>query len=146
MWTPRNPSQFEPGANCPITTTILKRVLGDTAFYTRSKDQAFSEELYHRSEFEREIRRKQWEHEFPYWTWWGDRRRTISGETPLSENESLALVNATKLQVLDFTSPAPPELDWYGGGNCTAAVNGSCSTSRRQKKKKSKKSKKRNVF
>ena len=146
MWTPRNPIQYEPGANSPITPTVLKIALRDTAILSWSEDQAFAVELYHRAEFEREIRGKMWEGELPYWTWWGDRRRTISGETPLSENGSLALVNATRLQVLDFTSPAPPELDWYGGGNCTAAVNGSCSTSRRQRKKKSKKIKKRNVF
>lgn len=145
MWTPRNPRLFEPGANSPITPTVLKRALRDAAILSWSKDQPFAVELYHRAEFVWDIREKMWEGESPYWTWWGDRRRTIAGETPLTENGSLALVNATRLQVLDFTSPAPPVLDWYGGGDCTTAVNGSCSTSRRQKKK-NKKSKKRNVF
>lgn len=77
-----------------------------------------------------------WGGEIPYWTWWGDRRRKVRA---LTENGSLASVNATRLPVLDFTAPAPPpELGWYGGGNCTAVGDGSCSTSRRQRTKKSK--------
>lgn len=144
VWTPRNPRQFEPGANFPITPTVLKRVLRDTAILSWSKDHDFAVELYHRAEFVWEIREKMWEGEFPYWTWWGDRRATIAGDTPLAENGSLALVNVTRLQVLDFTSPAPPELDWNGSGHCTAAGNGPCSASRRQKTEV--KNKKRNLF
>ena len=101
IWAPHyNPHRFEPGANFWIISQAL--INGLLPRIDRDPHSDFSRELLHRANYiKRIVNTYQEPVHLPYWTWWGDDRRP---RAPLSENESLTLVNATELQVKSITS------------------------------------------
>ena len=145
IWNPRtNARQFEPGANDPsIPSALSLYVKGWSETLSReSPHAAFLDELDHRRVFLDSIVAKQVSMQPPYWTWWGEQRRGRLGETAVPGDTGLALVNATEVPVMNFTSLTSPGLDILGAEDCTSSANGLCSsTSRRQKRKQ-----KRSVF
>ena len=145
IWNPRtNAGQFEPGANDPSISSALSFFVKGTSEILRrdSPHAAFPDELDHRRAFLDSMVDKQASMRPPYWTWWGDQRRGRLDETGVPGHTGLALVNATRVPVINDTSLTSPGLDLLGAKGCTTSANGLCSsTSRRQKRKQ-----KRSVF
>ena len=123
---------FEPGANHPLTGSLLYEALLKKCaeLWKRDPRSALAQELMERAHFLSNLfNNQQFLRRPPWWTWWGTKRPRIrAGGSLASENGSLATASWT-------TNATSPGLVRVGQGDCTAATAGgaaeACSGSRR---------------